>query len=86
MAKEVKATIILAISLIVTIANEHKILSKLKYANFQWTMKSEPYQNNLRVIRLNGSRIILGIDWLRAYVKVIFDYHINYMIFIKDGK
>lgn len=28
----------------------------------------------------------MEIDWLRTYEKVTFDYHINYVTFIKDGK
>lgn len=82
-AKEVKATLIPTTPLIVTVTNGYKVVSKLKYANFQQTIQGEPYQ---RVIRLDGSSIILGIDWLRTYGKITFDYLINSMTFTKDGK
>lgn len=64
-AKEVKASLTAAPPLIVTVANGHKVLSKLKCSDLKWTMQGEPYQTELRVIRLDGSSIILGIDWLR---------------------
>nr|CAD1821575.1 unnamed protein product [Ananas comosus var. bracteatus] len=72
--------------LAVTVADGHKVLSKLKCANFQWIMQGEPYQAELRVIRLDGSSMILGIDWLRAYGQVTFDYSDNSVSFNKDGK
>ncbi len=44
------------------------------------------YQADLRVIRLDGSSVILGIDWLKAYGKVTFDYSDNSVSFNKVGK
>lgn len=49
-------------------------------------MQGEPYQAELRVIRLDGSSIILGIDWLKAYGKVTFDYNDNSVTFSRDSK
>ncbi len=68
--KELKADIIAALPLIVTVANGHKVLSKLKCSNFKWMMHGESYQADLRVIKLDGSSIILGIDWLQKCGKV----------------
>ena len=49
-------------------------------------MQGEQYQADLRVIRLDGSSIILEIDWLRTYGKVTFDYLDNAVTFIKEEK
>ena len=86
MAKEVKAILTAVNSLVVTVTNGHKVLSKLKCVNFKWTMQGEQYQADLKVIRLDGSSIILKIDWLRTYGKVTFDYLDNAITFIKEGK
>ncbi|XP_020095072.1 uncharacterized protein LOC109714771 [Ananas comosus] len=85
-AREVKAEMVAATPLAVTVADGHKVMSKLKCASFQWTMQGEPYQAELRVIRLDGSSMILGIDWLRAYRQVTFDYSDNSVSFNKEGK
>nr|CAD1843416.1 unnamed protein product [Ananas comosus var. bracteatus] len=53
-AREVKAEMVAATPLAVTVADGHKVMSKLKCASFQWTMQGEPYQAELRVIRLDG--------------------------------
>nr|CAD1843422.1 unnamed protein product [Ananas comosus var. bracteatus] len=85
-AKEVKAHMTGASPLTVTVANGHKVVSKLKCTDFKWTMQGEPFQFELRVIRLDGSSIILGIDWLRTYGKVTFEYSNLLVTFIKEGK
>ncbi len=85
-AKELKANISAAPPLIVTVANGHKVLSKLKCSNFKWMMHGELYQADLRVIRLDGSSIILGIDWLQKCGKFTFDYMNHSVTFNKGGK
>ncbi len=85
-AKELKANMTVASPLIVTVADGHKVLSKLKCTRFQWMMHGESYQADLRVIRLDGSGIILGIDWLKKHGRVTFDYSNNSVSFNKDGK
>lgn len=72
--------------LTVTIAKGHKVVSKLKCTDFKWTMQGEPFQFELRVIRLDESSIILGIDWLKTYGKVTFDYSNLLVSFMKDTR
>ncbi len=86
MEREVKTTISSASLLVVTVANGHKVMSKLKCPEFKWTMQGESYQADLRVIQLDGSSIILGIDWLKAYERVTFDYGDNSVSFSKGEK
>ncbi len=86
MAKEVKAVLTTGTPLIVTVANGHKVLSKLKCVDFKWVMQGDSYQTELRVIRLDGYSIILGIDWLQKYGRVVFDYDHHSVSFSKDGK
>ncbi len=85
-AKEVGTELIVAPSLLVKVTNGHKVMSKLKCSNFKWSMQGEPYQSEFRVIRLDGSSIILGIDWLRAYGRVTFDYTDHSVSFTKGER
>nr|CAD1831711.1 unnamed protein product [Ananas comosus var. bracteatus] len=85
-AKELKAQMIAAPSLAVTVAKGQKVLSKLQCPEFQWAMQGQDFQASLRVIRLEGSSIILGIDWLKTYGKVTFDFQQNSITMIKGGQ
>nr|CAD1831521.1 unnamed protein product [Ananas comosus var. bracteatus] len=85
-AREVKAKVESATPLLVTVANGHKIMSKLRCRGFTWNMNGRHYKADLRIIRLEGSSVVLGIDWLRAYGKVTFDYTKNTMSLNKDGQ
>nr|CAD1824585.1 unnamed protein product [Ananas comosus var. bracteatus] len=85
-AKETKASISTTNPLLVTVANGQKVLSKLKCTNYVWEMQGEKYSADLRVIRLEGSSMILGIDWLKAHGPITFDYEINTVIITKGEK
>ncbi|XP_020082482.1 uncharacterized protein LOC109706087, partial [Ananas comosus] len=85
-AKEVKARIESAAPLTVTVANGHKIMSKLRSPGFTWNMNDRSYKADLRIIRLEGSSVILGIDWLKTYGKVTFDYNNHTVSLDKDGQ
>ncbi len=83
--KDIKATMIAVTPLVVTVANGQKVLSKLQCPRFQWTMQGHLFNTDLRVIRLGGSSMVLGIDWLRSHNKVTFDFHQDAITIQKDG-
>lgn len=85
-AKEIKATVASTSPLSVTVANGQNVLSKLKCPGFFWRMQGEGYTLDLRVIRLEGSSMILGIDWLRVHGPVIFDYEHHTVTITEEGK
>ncbi len=85
-AKEVKARVEAAVPLLVTVANSHKILNKLKCPEFTWNMNDQPYKADLRIIRLEGSSMVLGIDWLKTYGKVTFNYIDNTVTLDENGR
>ncbi len=49
-------------------------------------MHGHNFHNDLRIIRLDGSSIILGIDWLRSYGKVTFDFSQDSITIQKNGQ
>nr|CAD1843447.1 unnamed protein product [Ananas comosus var. bracteatus] len=85
-AKEVKAKVESTTPLTVTVANEHKIMSKLRSPGFTWTTQGQQYTADLRIIRLEGSSMVLGIDWLKKYGKVTFDYANNTVTLDNQGQ
>ncbi len=49
-------------------------------------MQGHHFQNDLRVIGLEGSSIVFGIDWLRSYGKVTFDFSQDSITIQKNGQ
>nr|CAD1823317.1 unnamed protein product [Ananas comosus var. bracteatus] len=49
-------------------------------------MQGQGFKANLRVIRLDGSSMVLGIDWLKSYGKVTFDFQQNSITIIKESQ
>nr|CAD1832908.1 unnamed protein product [Ananas comosus var. bracteatus] len=85
-AKETGAKISTTNPLLVTVANGQKVLSKLKCMGYVWEMQGEKYSADLRIIRLEGSSMILGIDWLKAHGPVTFDYVSNTVTITKGDR
>ncbi len=85
MARNLKAQLVIATPLIVTVVNGQKVLSKLQCPRFFWTMQGHRFQADLRIIRLEGSSVVLGIDWLRSYGKITFDFQQNLITVLKGG-
>ncbi len=86
LAKDIKAQMVAASPLVVTVANGQKVLSKLQCLGFKWSMQGYPFQTDLRIIRLEGSGLILGIDWLRSYGQVTFDFQQNATTISREGQ
>lgn len=70
--------------LTVTVANGHKVLSKLRCPGFTWTMQGHTFQTDLRLIRIEGLNVVLGINWLKSYGLVTFDFVSNSVVIIKE--
>ncbi len=85
-ARDIKANMVATTPLMVTVANGQKVLSKLQCPGFQWVMQGHNFQNDLRIIRLEGSSIVLGIDWLRSYGKVTIDFSQDSITIRKNGQ
>lgn len=48
-------------------------------------MHGHVFKADLRVIWLEGSRMVLGIDWLKSYSEILFDFQQNSITITKDG-
>lgn len=49
-------------------------------------MQGQSFKADLRVIRFECSSIVLGIDWLKTYGKVTFDFQHNSITILRDGQ
>ena len=53
---------------------------------FCWEMQGEEFQANLRLLRLGGCHIVLGVDWMRKVSFVSFDFNNMEVTLDKKGK
>ena len=63
----------LAPPLSVTVANGSRVLSKTAWLGFCWTMQGETFEADLRLLKLGGCQIVLGVDWMREISSISFD-------------
>lgn len=49
-------------------------------------MQEFKFQQDLHVLKLSGSHMILGVDWLRRYNPLAFDFKNLKVTFEKDGE
>jgi len=50
----------------VMIANESRMVSHYKCKEFRWMMGGHEFAVDLRILKLGGCHIILGVDWMRT--------------------
>jgi hypothetical protein len=60
--------------LVVTVANGTVMLCEMQSPSFTWFMQGYKFKANLRVLKLDRHDIMLGVDWLKQYSPVLFDF------------
>ena len=60
--------------LAVTVANGNVMLCEMQSPDFTWFMQGHEFKANLRVLKLGRHDIVLGVDWLKQYSPVLFDF------------
>lgn len=72
--KELNAPTSKTTLLAVTVANGNVMLCGTHSPEFTWFMQSYEFKANLRVLKLGRHDIVLGVDWLKKYFPVLFDF------------
>lgn len=70
----------------ITVGNGEKMWVKDKRKELNWSMQEFKFQQDLHVLKLSGSHMILGVDWLRRYNPLAFDFKNLKVTFEKDGE
>ena len=66
MARELGCEITNSHPLLITIANGNKVLSQSTCMGFSWEMNGEDFVANLRLLKLGGCNVVLGVDWMKG--------------------
>lgn len=72
--------------MVITIADGTTMVSKSVCHNLSWKMGDQIFKKNLRVLKLGSSDLILGIDWLKQFSPIMFDFTPLKLSFMKDGE
>ena len=72
--------------LLVTIANDSKMMSKSACLGFCWTMQGETFEAGLRLLKLRGCQIILGVNWMKRVSSINFNFNKMEVTLAKEGK
>jgi hypothetical protein len=70
----------------VIVANGNVMLCEMQSPGFTWFMQSYEFKANLRVLKLGRHDIVLGVDWLKQFSPVLFDFIKPCLSLKKDGR
>jgi hypothetical protein len=70
----------------VIMANGNVMLCEMHSPGFTWFMQSYEFKANLRVLKLSRHDIVLGVNWLKKYSLVLFDFIKLQLLFKKEGR
>ena len=59
----------------VTVVNGSKVLSSSACPRFCWEMQGEKFDADLRLLKLGGCDVVLGIDWMKGVIPISFDFN-----------
>ncbi|GMI86644.1 hypothetical protein HRI_002333700 [Hibiscus trionum] len=72
--------------LAITVANGEKLYSSAKSMQLEWRMEGHQFAHDFRVLKMGGSDMVLGVDWMRRYSPITMDFNAMTLSFTKDQK
>lgn len=70
----------------VLIANGSRMVSQSKCVGFRWMMNGHEFSADLRILRLGGCHVVLGVDWMRTISPLVFDFNTLEVTFDRGGQ
>lgn len=83
-AKKLGCEIVLTNNLLVTVADGAQVQCNSKCTQFQWEMGNNHFLFDMRILKLGGCELVLGVDFLKKFGLVLFDYK-NLIITLRHG-
>lgn len=85
-AKKIRVVIKDANPLNVTVADRFKVSSHQACPKVSWSVQGEEFQTDFRVLPLGGIDAVLGVQWLRLFNLVTFDFHELQLTLVHEGR
>ncbi|KAL8171875.1 hypothetical protein V2J09_023679 [Rumex salicifolius] len=70
----------------VAVANGNKMFSHQSCQQFEWIMQKHKFAFDMRILKLGGCDMVLGVDWLRKFSPLTFDFKELKLSFMRDGE
>ena len=84
-AKELKLETVLTTPVNVAVADGRNMAVSLKCNGCRWEMQQHQFQFDFRVLELGAYDLILGVDWMKAYSPITFDFPRNQVTITTQG-
>ncbi|CAH9090618.1 unnamed protein product [Cuscuta epithymum] len=70
----------------VTVANGNELSCDLVCPNFKWTVQGETFVKEMRLVRMGGCDMVLGMDWIDEFTPVQLNTRPPKVTFWKEGR
>lgn len=85
-ARKLKLSSTPATAISVTVADGRKVACNSICEGFSWKIQQHEFSFDLKVLELGTFHMILGVDWMKGFNSVMFDFESSRVIFSKDGR
>ncbi|KAL4351578.1 hypothetical protein GQ457_06G012930 [Hibiscus cannabinus] len=72
--------------LIITVANGEQLHSTAKSKQLGWRKQGHYFEHDFRVLKMGGSNMVLGVDWMRRYSPIIMDFNEMTLSFKRENQ
>ncbi|VFQ78491.1 unnamed protein product [Cuscuta campestris] len=70
----------------VIVANGTELSCKFACPKFKWTVEGEPFEMDMRLLRMGGCDMVLGMDWVAKFAPVELTTRPLSVAFVKGGR
>lgn len=74
-AKMVKASLIQTPPIVVSIVDGFKVTSSQQYKGLKWSIQGEEFSTDFRILPSEGIDVVLGVQWLKLFSLITFDFN-----------
>jgi len=59
----------------ILITDGARMVSHRRCVGFKWLMSGQEFLANLRILKLGGCHVVLGVDWMKSVSPLVFDFN-----------
>lgn len=74
-ARRIKAVVKETNAITLTVVDGFKVSSHQLCPELPWSIQGEEFQTDFRILPLGGIDAVLGVQWLKFFNPVTFDFH-----------
>ncbi|XP_039027637.1 uncharacterized protein LOC120161466 [Hibiscus syriacus] len=72
--------------LAITVANGKQLYSSARCNKVEWQMQGHSFIHDFRLLKLGGSDMVLGVDWMKLFSPILMDFNQMTMSFQHQGE